>query len=40
MNMGKARSPATAVRLKEVRVRTKEGPPFILENAKVEGLDR
>ena len=31
---------ATAVRLKDVRVETKQGPPFILENAKVEGLDR
>jgi polygalacturonase len=31
---------AQAVQLKNVRVDTQQGPPFILENAVVEGLDR
>jgi polygalacturonase len=31
---------AKAVRLKEVKVEIQKGPPFIVENAAVEGLDR
>jgi hypothetical protein len=29
---------AKGIQLKNVQVTTKEGPPFILENAQVEGL--
>ena len=31
---------AKGIRLKNVQVTPKEGPPFILENAQVEGLEK
>ena len=38
MDMGKARSPATAVGLKEGRVKTKEGPPDVKKDRGLYGI--